>query len=245
MIGPAIACAALAATRRPSILRPSPSPALDLCVLAVLAATLLQLVPLPRPLLSVLSPAAPAVEAAFALVPPGGLRPMTINPHDSLGAAAVLAGVILLFVTARRTFDDGGIRTLIRIVALVGLALSGIALAQDATAKGLMYWRFAPDREGPYPFGPFINRNHFATWAMMAVPLCAGYLAAHAAAHPHAEGVSWRRRLLLALDGRTWMLAASAMLLMIATAASLSRSGLAGLAASMVSIVVLVGRPTA
>jgi O-antigen ligase len=245
VIVPALACAALAATRRPSVLRNSPAPALDLCLLAVLAAALLQLVPLPRPVITVLSPAARGVEAAFALVAPGGLRPLTINPHDSMGGAAVLAGVILLFVTARRTFDDGGVRTLIRIVAVVGLALSGIALAQDATAKGLMYWRFAADREGPYPFGPFINRNHFATWAMMAAPLCAGYLAAHAAAHPHGDGLPWRRRLLLALDGRTWMLGVSAMLLIIATAASLSRSGLAGLAASMAMTVVLLRRRTA
>ena len=81
-------------------------------------------------------------------------------------------------------FDRGGVRTLVRIIAVTALALSAIALAQDATAKGLMYWRFAPGREGPDPFGPFVNRNHFATWAMMAAPLCAGYLAAHAAAHP-------------------------------------------------------------
>ena len=212
----------------------------------MLAAVLLQLVPMPRASVSLLSPAAPAVEGAFALVAPHGARPLTIDLYDTTGAVVLLGGLILLFLAARRTFDRGGVRTCVRIVAVVGLALSAIALAQDATANGLMYWRFAPDREGPFPFGPFINRNHFATWAMMAAPLCAGYLAAHAAAHPHPEGERWRSRMLAALDGRTWMLAASATLLIVATAASLSRSGLVGLGVSMSCAIMLMRqRPTA
>ena len=35
--------------------------------------------------------------------------------------------------------------------------------------------------EGPLPFGPFVNRNHFATWVIMAAPLCFGYIIARAA----------------------------------------------------------------
>jgi putative inorganic carbon (HCO3(-)) transporter len=182
------------------------------------------------------------VEGAFALVAPDGARPLTINSRDSGAAVLLLGGLILLFFTARRTFETGGVRTLARIVAVTGLALSGVALAQNATAKGLMYWRFAPGREGPYPFGPFVNRNHFATWAMMAVPVCAGYMAAHAAAHLHHGAGSWRSRMLDALDGRAWMLVASSMLLIVATAASLSRSGLVGLGTAMACAVLLMRR---
>ncbi len=149
---------------------------------------------MPRPLAAALSPAAVRVENAFALVPAAGSRPLTINLPDSAAAVALLGGVLLLFLTARQMFDRGGVRTIVRIIAVTALALSAIALAQDATAKGLMYWRFAPGREGPDPFGPFVNRNHFATWAMMAAPLCAGYLAAHAAAHPQVRTAGWRRK---------------------------------------------------
>ena len=217
-------------------------PALDRSLLILLTAAVLQLAPLPRPLLSAVSPAAIRVERAFSLVPPDGARPLTIAAPDSAAAWLLLAGFALLFVTARRTLQTGGVRTLVRIIAVTGLVLAGIALAQDATARGLMYWRFAPPREGPRPFGPFTNRNHFATWATMAVPLCAGYLAAHAAAHPHRPGAGWRRRVLAALDGRAWMLVASSVLLIVATAASLSRSGLIGLAAAMLCGFVLLKR---
>ena len=115
----------------------------------LLAAAALQLVPMPRSVAVVLSPAAGRIENALALVPPAGMRPLTINLADSIAAVALLAGLLILFLTARRMFDRGGVRTLVRIIAVTALVLSAIALAQDATAKGLMYWRVAPGREGP------------------------------------------------------------------------------------------------
>ncbi|HMF59770.1 MAG TPA: hypothetical protein VK595_05340 [Vicinamibacterales bacterium] len=194
LILPALACLALAAVYRPRIPQSSSTRALDLCVLLLLAATVVQLVPLPRPLLFRVSPGVRGVEAAFSLLPPEGARPLTINVRDSTAAAVLLGALILLFFTARRTFEWGGVRTLARIIAVTGLVLAGVALAQNATAKGLMYWRFAPGREGPYPFGPFVNRNHFATWAMMAVPVRAVELSGCAAGcrprSTHAPGCS-------------------------------------------------------
>lgn len=235
----------LAAACRPAVFRNSPTRALDRRLLVWLAATVLQLAPLPRALLSVISPAALELERAFSLVAPDGARSLSINLQDSGAAVLLLGALVLLFVTARRTFDAGGVRTIARIIAVTGLVLAGIALAQNATARGLMYWRFAPSREGAYPFGPFVNRNHFATWAMMAVPLCAGYLAAHAAAHPQHAAASWRSRVIAALDARAWMLVATSLLLIVATAASLSRSGLVGLAMAMVCAVLLMRRSAA
>jgi O-antigen ligase len=97
-----------------------------------------------------------------------------------------------------------------------------------------MYWRWKPAQEGPAPFGPFVNRNHFSTWAMMAVPLCIGYLIAHAAAHEdRPSSGTWQGKIIAAIDARVWLLLASATLLIVATAASLSRSGLVGLAAAL------------
>ncbi len=242
LVVPAIACVVLAALRRPAVLANSPNRALDASLLLLLLASLVQLVPLPRSWLPLLSPAALAVERAFSLLARSGARPLTINVEDSAAAVLLLSGLLLLFFTARATFTRGGVRAVVKFIAVTGLVLAAVALAQNATGKGLMYWRFAPGREGPAPFGPFVNRNHFATWAMMAVPLCAGYLAAHAAAHPHQGRAGWRHRLLAVLDARAWMLVAAAMLLIVATAASLSRSGLAGLATAMICAMMLVRR---
>jgi hypothetical protein len=97
---PAVACSALAAAARPSILSHSSTRALDRWLLVLLAAAALQLAPLPRPLIPVLSPAALTVERAFALVPPEGARPLTIDARDSAAAVLLLSGLFLLFATA-------------------------------------------------------------------------------------------------------------------------------------------------
>lgn len=240
---PALAIGVLAVAWRPSILRNGPAPLLDALTLAVLAAALLQTVPLSRPLLARLSPAAEAVERQIVLVDPGGLLPISIDLRSSAMAIGVFACVVLLYFTGREIFDRGGVRSTARGIALIGLVLSAVALAQDVSAHGLMYWRWRPLDDGPAPFGPFVNRNHFATWGVMAVPLCVGYLTAHATAH-HGAGAmsSWRRKLVAAIDARGALLLAAVGLLIVAIAASLSRSGLIGLAAAVASGAVLARR---
>jgi O-antigen ligase len=231
---PALACLALAAAWRPAVLARSHTPRLDLWMFAAVGAALVQLIPLPRAVLRLIDPASDAVARARLLVDPGGTLPLSIDPFRSAKAILLLASAFLLFVTARAIFDAGAVRTTARLIAVTGLVLSGVALAQDASAHGLMYWRWRPLDEGPAPFGPFVNRNHFATWAMMAVPLSVGYLAAHASAH-HGPGplADWRRKLAAGIDARASLLLASVTLLIVAIAASLSRSGLLGLLAAL------------
>src|SRR4029078_7137100 len=110
-----------------------------------------------------------------------------------------------------------------------------------ATARGLMYWRWRPVDEGPDPFGPFVNRNHFATWAILAIPLCVGYLAAHSAAHTQRtrDNVPLRRRIVTFFDGRAMVLTSATGLLLVALAMTLSRSGPLRLAAGAAAGIVL------
>jgi len=159
-------------------------PALDAWLWIALAAIAIQLVPLPRPVIDVLSPAARPVQERIQLAVPDAL-PISLDPSRTVNALAAAAAGIVVFLLARRIFAGGGVRIVARGVTLIGMVLSMIALAQNATARGLMYWRWRPVDEGPDPFGPFVNRNHFATWAILAIPLCVGYLAAHSAAHTH------------------------------------------------------------
>ena len=139
---------------------------------------------------------------------------------------------VATFLSARHIFSRGGVRRVIRWVATIGLVVSGIALAQEATASGAMYWRWPPLDIGAPPFGPFVNRNHFGTWVILAVPLVLGYLAAHATAHARrpaaAAAPSWQARLHLASDARTLWLAAAVVTMIVALAVSLSRSAMFG-----------------
>lgn len=237
LVLPAVTCVILALVYRPPFLESASTPRVDLWVLIAVGAVLLQMVPLPRGLLRAIDPAAEAVAATVLLADPGGALPISIDLQSTAGALMLFAGAFLFFATARYIFDrGGGVRTVTWIIAVIGLTLSGLAMAQSATGHGLMYWRWKPVDEGPDPFGPFVNRNHFATWAVMAIALLAGYLTAHATAH-HGPGRSapWQQRVIAAIDARAWMLIASTTMLTVAVAASLSRSGLVALAAALVA----------
>jgi hypothetical protein len=194
----------------------------------------LQLVPLPAAIVDRLSPMDRVVWQSLSLSPVRGALPLSVDRWATLRAIAIGGGAMIVFVISRQVFAGGGARIAARGIATVGLVLAAISLAQDATAHGLLYWRWDPG-EGPPPFGPFLNRNHFATWIVMAAPVCLGYLFAHAAAHKRRDtrDASWHRRLLQLLDARSIWLSASICLMLVALIASMSRAGIVGLVSAL------------
>ncbi len=176
--------------------------------------------------------------AQLSLALPAWL-PLTIDETATAGRLLVNAGLTVVFLAAIRIFATGGVRLFARGVSMMGLLLALIALAQDASGHGRMYWRWKPLEEGGAPFGPFVNRNHFATWAVLAIPFLVGYLAAHSGAHRGRDTalMPFRRRLVTFFDGRAILLTASACLMAVALVATLSRSGMFGITAAAAAAV--------
>ncbi len=233
---PALLCLILALAYRPWSYGGEVIPRLDVMLALIVATIAVQLIPLPRVAIDFLSPAARRAWEQLSLGVPSSL-PISIDMYRTARALLLATGSFALFLIARRIFAAGGVRIAARGIATVGMLLSAIALAQDATANGLIYWRWRPEDEGPPPFGPFVNRNHFATWIILALPLCIGYLKAHAEAHHHdaPSHAALRRRLVMFFDGRAIVLASAATLMLVALAVTLSRSGLVGLAAGAIT----------
>jgi hypothetical protein len=205
------------------------------CVLIGLATVpLLQTVPLPRLLVGVLSPHSVTLRAGLTLDPAGvpAWLPLSIDPRSTLWASLIAIGAVALFFAARAIFAYGGVRQTVRGVSAIGFVISIVAMAQAATAGRLIYWRFPTEYEGPLPFGPFVNRNHFATWTIMAVPLCLGYIAARANRMAAAQPAVAHRRARIArmADGRSLWLSAAGAAMIAALLVSLSRSGIVSLA---------------
>ena len=235
LILPAILCALLLAAYRPwADLSSRRAGSAEAWLALATGAVLLQLVPLPGPLGPLLSPHARDVWQRLALAVPRSL-PLSVNPDATVWAALVAACALVTFMSARHVFARGGVRRVIRAVAAIGFVVSAIALAQEATAHGLMYWRWRPLEEGADPFGPFVNRNHFATWVVLAAPVVLGYLAAHVTAHHHRTHAAarWPSRLRAAADGRTIFLLAAIVFMLVGLTVTLSRSGVFGLAVAM------------
>lgn len=201
-----------------------------------LALALLQLLPLPGLVLDFVSPHARDAWRRLVLDVPSAV-PLSVDFGAGAWAWLVAFCTAVTFVSARHIFGRGGVRRVTRWVATIGLAVSALALAQEATSRGVMYWRWAPLDEGAPPFGPFVNRNHFGTWVILAVPLVLGYLAAHATAHARRStpATSWQARLTQVLDARTIWLASAVVAMMVALVVSLSRSAMFGLMIALIA----------
>jgi O-antigen ligase len=218
--------------------------ALDLPLLGIALLTVVQAVPAPRAIVDVVSPHDAAVRVALSLDPsaaPAWL-PLSIDGQATVWAALVAIGAIALFFAARTVLTSGGVRQTVRGISAIGLVVSGVAIAQAATAGRKIYWFFPTEYEGPLPFGPFVSRNHFATWTIMAAPVCLGYILARAgkARASHAESANPRTRLARLADGRALWLTVAGAAMIGALLLSLSRSGIVSLAGATIASALLL-----
>jgi O-antigen ligase len=78
--------------------------------------------------------------------------------------------LILVFLAAQafRTMADW--RGFAWFIMLLAFFVSGLGILQQLTFNGKLYW-FREMRYGGIPFGPFVNRNHFAGFAELVLPM--------------------------------------------------------------------------
>lgn len=215
---------------------------LDAALLVLLAAAAFQLVPLPARLGAALSPRAAAfdavyrVDASLAVSGPRAARALSLSPASTAYAAVVLAGVLLIFWSARTAFATGGTRRVARAVSWLGLLVSLLAIVQRVASPGRIYGWWQPLEPGAQPFGPIVNRNHFATWMLLALPLTIGYLAAHVQSHrPRRPTPKGLILLVHSIDARALWLAVGGSLMLLALVLSTSRAAVLSLLVAAVS----------
>jgi O-antigen ligase len=119
----------------------------------------------------VYSPLLPPL-AALALIILGQLFfRWTASPYNTrMELLLLLAYLIILFlaVQAFRTLEDW--RGFVWFGMLFGFSVSLFTILQHLTSNGKLYW-FRQIRSGGMPFGPYVNRNHFAGFAELVLPL--------------------------------------------------------------------------
>ena len=213
---------------------------LDLSLVGLVAGAWLQLLPLPESLLARISPQTlPVMDAVRLVARETTLTGVSVEPSSTVWASGILTANVLLFLAVRALLGGGGVRWSIRTIAWLGVMFSTLGLAQAASGSGAVYWWWEPFGEGAEPFGTFINRNHFATWVIMATPACVGYAVArlHLSAGDDPTH-HWGSRLLSVFDGRALFLMFASILMTVALLISLSRSGMVGLATAAVFVLI-------
>jgi O-antigen ligase len=155
--------------------RASPLPAGRVLV-ALHALILFQLVPLPPTVLKLVSPGSFSFYNDALLTPLADWRPVSVSPPDTLrGLAFLLAFSLLFLAVVREMAETIWRRRLLLTVVGTGVALTVIAFVQAASPEPRrIYGLWRPQWDWAV-FGPYVNRNHFAGYLVMAAPLAIGF----------------------------------------------------------------------
>ncbi len=195
-----------------------------------------QLVPLPESLHRLIAPGSaavwhPDVPAAAAVLGPGP-RPISLHPEATRRSLAFATGLVALALVAAPALRDR--RTLLR--AASAIVAGGVAVALYGLVARLV---FANKLYGIWsvptvaPFGPFVNKNHFAGYVELAALLAVGLATGLASEARRGPGfLSWiessRARFVVVAWG-------AAAILILAVPVSLSRGGVVSLGAGLVA----------
>lgn len=95
----------------------------------------------------------------------------TASAYDTRMDLNLLAAyAILLFLAAQAFRNSNDWRSLIWFLMIFGFLVAVFGILQQVTFNGKLYW-FREMRYGGIPFGPYVNRNHFAGFIELIVPI--------------------------------------------------------------------------
>lgn len=208
---------------------------------------LFQMLPLPAGLLKVLSPRTFELRNVLSvfnsqLSIPHSQFPISFVPFlTKIEFFKWLALIgLFLFLLKWRSLDSKTMRGLVLVVFGVGVFESLYGMFEFFSGhRQILHLKM--DDLVTSVTGTFINRNAFAGYLLMAIPLSMGYLFSRG---PHAMGSSmgWRHRL-SSLDGKSLLIGFGVILMILGLLFSASRMGIVGLLLSFSLISLLFRNP--
>jgi O-antigen ligase len=161
---------------------------------------------------------------AFALVVIAQLVfHLTASRYDTrMELQLLITYLIVVFLMAQAFYRRAHWRVFVWYVMTLGFFVSIFAILQHLTFNGKLYW-FRVMRFGGLPFGPYVNRNHFAGFAELVIPI---------ALVPLVLGKVRRERIFL--------VAVFAVVPIVALLLSASRGGIISFAVQMVILFLLL-----
>jgi O-antigen ligase len=221
-------------------------------LVAVAAAIALQLIPLPYNVFATVAPGADRVlseyNTAYSVQPPSW-HPLSIAPLSTLSVLVLFAALALFLTGVSAVAGRLRLTTVASALAIVGIALAIFGVVQLAffTENQPRVYGFWSTPEGALPFGPFINKNHYAGWTLMALPVVFGYFCGMVQASWRDRGRRFDRWLAWATRPEAgWPALMGFCVLAMGTSIVLSksRSGIASFAIVLVVLAVFIIRRT-
>jgi O-antigen ligase len=148
---------------------------------------------------------------------------LTLDPYATRFVLMQLGALIIYFCAALVFTDSPArLRLIVRVVTIFGFLLALFGMFQYFTNPTQIYWFRQP--KFAIPFGPFINRHHFAAYMELTLALPLGLLASGA--------VAVERRLLYIF---------AVLIMAVALVITGSRGGVLSLTAEVLFIVAIAG----
>jgi O-antigen ligase len=114
-------------------------------------------------------------DAGGGLISFATVKSLSLDPY-STRLAIVQVAALLVYFAAVLAFTDGPVRLrlLVRTIIIFGFLLAILGLIQSFTSPTKLLWM--RDMKDAIPFGPFVNRHHFAGYMELTVALPLGML---------------------------------------------------------------------
>lgn len=183
-----------------------------------------------------------ALFAGWALVQLAA--PTSLYPRGTRGALVLGSAYVALFALVVSTVrTESEIRRLTLALIVTGFGVALFAILQKYAWNGKIYW-LRTVAAGGSPTGPFVNRNHFAGYMEMLIPLAVGYTVSEFAGAPAMGDTAWRRfvdRLTHERSNRFVLLLFMTLVMSASLVLSLSRAGIVSFIAALVLIGAVLG----
>jgi O-antigen ligase/tetratricopeptide (TPR) repeat protein len=194
-----------------------------------------QLVPLPPGIMKIISPGTYNLysETVFAGGPVRWM-PLSIDVKATLSEFfRVVSYAVFYVLTVQLVSKKENLKKAIAAVVIFASVLSFLAILQHILWNGKIYW-VRNITQGGSPFGPYVNRNHYAGLMEMIFPLVLSLFLFY---KPHIAYKSLRDKLTRAFDLKSTniylLLGFSAVLIATSVFLTLSRSGIVSLSVSL------------
>jgi O-antigen ligase len=203
------------------------------------AAAALQLIPWPMPFVTAVSPHTTRVLQELQPGLAAGLfkwHPLSLDPALTAVGLALFAANALLMLGSACLFSRCGAREFAASLTIVGVVIALVGVVQQPLFNGKIYG-FWTTVDGGNPYGPFVNKNHFAGWMLLALPVTVGLLCGGVAHAMRGVRPTWRDRFLWfssAHASQLILIAAVAVVMALALVLTISRSGISAFVGAIV-----------
>jgi O-antigen ligase/tetratricopeptide (TPR) repeat protein len=202
----------------------------------LLGLSIIQIIPMPPSFLKILSPETYRVYYG-TFFHPGALpwHTLSLYPHATvLEIVRLISYICVFFLTVQILKDKQSIERMTAAILVAGAGIALLGIFQMILWNGKLLW-FRQLSHGGTPFGPYVNRNHFAGLMELLIPVCVGTLLHVLPPVRNKHGLKGALSDFFA-DGRTnsaLLLSASAVVMITSLFLCLSRGGIIGLSLSM------------